>query len=338
MPARRLTFGRRPMGACARRERTCSHVARSRIGSQFASPTTVPLDSRSPNASRSQDHAERAGPPLLAVGRGDAALVEVDDDRRERLASEHPGGGLTNHLGLLRHDLDLALGHSPVPVGATAAMGVAAFGVLAVLGADTLADASRLVLGCRSEHLGREPAARRVEIDVAGSDCSDLDAGRGDHLGQLDQVGEPAVQPVGVVGDDHVDLTSAHEIEQALVLGSAGTGVGAQGPALQNGQLAARIDLSPDSGSLADLVQRDPGVDRSTPEQRGCVSGGVRLSLRLHPLRWLLGCSGPPSGVPPVGAAQRDVITSEISRWCCPRGPCRRSGRWRSSRPRSCGR
>jgi hypothetical protein len=80
-----------------------------------------------------------------------------------------------------------------------------------------------------------------------------------------------------VVGDDHVDLASTDEVQQTLVLGAAGTGVGAQvvvdehlvdAPALEVGQVAAGIDLSADTGRFADLVQRDPGVDRGTPEQR----------------------------------------------------------------------
>jgi hypothetical protein len=274
------------------------------------------------------------------VRRGDAALVEVDDDRRERLASQHSGGGFSNHGSLLRHDLDAALGHTPIGVGASAAVGVASLCVLVVLGADSFTDAGGLVLGRRPEDLGSEAAAGRVEVDVTGGDGPDLDAGGGDHLRQLDQVGEAPVQPVGVVGDDHVDLTSAHEVEQALALGAARSGVGAQvvvdehfvdAPALQLGQLAAGIDLPADTGRLADLVQRDPGVDRRTPEQRACPCAGVRLSLRSHSLCRLLGYSGLPSGVPPVGAAQRDVITLEISRWCCRRGPCRRSGTWGSS-------
>ncbi len=42
-------------------------------------------------------------------------------------AGEHPGGGLTNDGSLLRHDVDLTLRHSLVPVGAAAgdAVGVA---------------------------------------------------------------------------------------------------------------------------------------------------------------------------------------------------------------------
>src|SRR5690606_22873326 len=103
-------------------------------------------------------------------------IVEVDDDRRERLSAQHPGGGLTNEVSLVRHDLDLALGHAPVAVGAAASVGVAALCVLVVLGADALTDPRGLVLGCRTEDLGGEPAARRVEVDVTGGDGPDLDA------------------------------------------------------------------------------------------------------------------------------------------------------------------
>jgi hypothetical protein len=85
-------------------------------------------------------------------------------------------------------------------------VGVAALGVLVVLGADTFTDASGLVLGGRTEHLCGEPAARRVEVDMSGSDRPDLDADGGDELGQLDEAGEPSIEPVEVVGDDHVDL------------------------------------------------------------------------------------------------------------------------------------
>lgn len=107
--------------------------------------------------------------------RRDAAIVEVDDDRRERLSTQHAHGGLSKDVGLLRHDLDPALCHSPVAVGAAAAVGVAAFRVLVVLGADTLTDPSGLVLCRGAEDLGGEPAARRVEVDVTGSDSPDLD-------------------------------------------------------------------------------------------------------------------------------------------------------------------
>jgi hypothetical protein len=196
------------------------------------------------------------------------------------------------------------------------------------------------VLGGCAEYLGGEPSARGVEVDVTRSDSPDLDPGGCDDLRQLHQVGESPVQPIGVVGDDHVDLTPADEVEQTTVLGTAGTAVGAQvvvdehfvdAPALQLGELAAGVDLAANTGRLADLVQRDPGVDRCAPEQRRCARAGVRLSPHRHVLRSLLGCSGPPVGVPPVGAAQRDVITSEISRWCCRQAPCRPSDTSRSS-------
>lgn len=97
---------------------------------------------------------------------------------------------------------------------------------------------------------------------MTGSDRPDLDTGGGDHLGQLDEVGEASVQPVGVVGDDHVDLAPADEIEQTLVLGAARTEVGAQvvvdehlvdAPALEVGQVPACDDLPANTGRLADL-------------------------------------------------------------------------------------
>jgi hypothetical protein len=50
--------------------------------------------------------------------RRDAALVEVDDDRRERLPTEHTFGGRSQDIRLLGHDLDPALRDSPVAVGA----------------------------------------------------------------------------------------------------------------------------------------------------------------------------------------------------------------------------
>jgi hypothetical protein len=102
------------------------------------------------------------------VCRGDVALVEVDDDRRERLPTQHARRGFSKHVGLLGHDLDAALCHSPVAVGAAAAVGVAALRVLVVLGADTPADPGGLVLGRCSENLGGEAAARRVQVDVPG--------------------------------------------------------------------------------------------------------------------------------------------------------------------------
>jgi hypothetical protein len=86
----------------------------------------------------------------------------VDFKFRFRLAC----GGLLKHGSLLGHDLDLALRHSPVAVGAPVAVGVAALGVLVVLGTDPLTDPTGLELGRRPEDLGGEPAARRVQVSA----------------------------------------------------------------------------------------------------------------------------------------------------------------------------
>lgn len=85
----------------------------------MASPTTSPFGSRIPVIRPDvRIVLSEPGRPPLAVRRWDAALVEVDDDRRERPPTEHSGRGFTNDVSLLRHDIALALCHSPVAVGA----------------------------------------------------------------------------------------------------------------------------------------------------------------------------------------------------------------------------